>query len=204
MLIHIPWCVAPSELQPWALRQTSFEGVGSHKFVTFDPVKDLPGHGACGCTCSWIDQCGMIPKLPALQVVSCSVFESWWVPVESRVLRLSCQKCHRVQTSSRQSDTPKTPFVLTMLCPNMARSPLWPADQMRFCRCDMLPLQWCRSISQRYMNKYSILYGTVYKIRSIWEFERPRKHQFSCGRFISHPQTQTVRVGPSLPSRLQK
>lgn len=55
--------------------------------------------------------------------------------MESRVLRLSCQKCHRVQTSSRQSDTPKTPFVLTMLCPNMARSPLWPADQMRFCRC---------------------------------------------------------------------
>ena len=35
--------------------------------------------------------------------------------MESRVLRLSCQKCHRVQTSSR--------------------SPLWPADQMRFCRC---------------------------------------------------------------------
>lgn len=65
-----------------------------------------------------------------------------------------------------------------------------------------LPLQ-CRSISQWYINKYSIL-CSVYKIRSIWEFETSRKHQFSCGRFISHPQTQTVRVGPSLPSRLQK
>lgn len=99
-----------------------------------------------------------------------------FLTVESRVLRLSCQKCHRVQMSSRQSYTPKTQFVLTFVLQT------WPDLRCgRQTRWDsagaFLPLQWWQEhiagIYQQVTNTQSY---TVLCIKSGAEnFERPFK-----------------------------